>query len=114
MTSTARTAAIDHVGHGPRPESSASTTGTRRPAPLQGGVTVLASGRQPAGVCLVCAHDVAAGEGVTVSYRGRMLRFKCPECFARFRADPEPFLLGDTKGCCGGAHDHSPASEWTE
>lgn len=69
---------------------------------------------QAAGVCLVCGNDVAAGEGVAASYQGRTLRFKCPGCFTRFQADPEPFLAGHLGGCCGGAHDHSPASEWTQ
>lgn len=76
-------------------------------------LVVLDSGGQAAGVCLVCGNDIAAGEGVTASYRGRVLRFKCPGCFSRFQADPEPFLAGHTGGCCGGAHDHSPASEWS-
>lgn len=73
---------------------------------------VLDSRDQPAATCLVCGNDIAAGEGVTATYRGQTLRFKCPGCFSRFQADPEPFLAGHTGGCCGGAHDHSPASEW--
>lgn len=76
-------------------------------------LVVLESSGQAAGVCLVCGNDIAAGEGVTASYHGRVLRFKCPGCFARFQADPEPFLAGQTGGCCDGAHDHSPASEWS-
>lgn len=76
-------------------------------------LVTLDPGEQPAGVCLVCGNDIGAGEGITASYRGRVLRFKCPGCLSRFRADPEPFLAGHTAGCCGGSHDHSPASEWS-
>ena len=76
-------------------------------------VTVLDSSGQPAATCLVCGNDIPAGEGVTATYGDRLLRFKCPGCFSRFRADPEPFLSGHVAGCCGGAHDHSPASEWS-
>jgi len=75
-------------------------------------LVVLESRNQPAATCLVCGNEIPAGAGVTASYRGRTLRFKCPGCFARFQADPEPFLAGQTGGCCGGAHEHSPASEW--
>lgn len=75
-------------------------------------LVVLESSGQAAGECLVCGNDIAVGEGVTASYQGRILRFKCPGCFTRFQADPEPFLAGHAGGCCGGAHDHSPASEW--
>jgi len=76
-------------------------------------LVVLDSREQPAATCIVCGNDIPVGEGVTASYGGRVLRFKCPGCFARFEADPEPFLAGQTGGCCGGAHDHSPASEWS-
>ena len=73
---------------------------------------VLDSHDQQAATCVVCGNDIAAGQGVTASYRGRVLRCKCPGCFSRFQADPARFLAGQTGGCCGGAHDHSPASEW--
>jgi len=76
-------------------------------------LVVLNSADQPAATCLVCGNEIPAGEGVTASYRGRTLRFKCPGCVSRFEADPEPFLAGRTGGCCGGAHEHSPASEWS-
>ena len=76
-------------------------------------LVVLDSANQTAAVCLVCGNDVAAGEGVTAVYRGQTIRFKCPRCFSRFEANPEPFLAGQTGGCCGGAHDHSPATEWS-
>ena len=74
--------------------------------------TVIDSRGQPAATCLVCRNDIPAGEGVTATYRGQTLRFRCPDCFARFQADPTPFLTSQVGGCCGGAHDHSPASEW--
>ena len=73
---------------------------------------VLDSQDQPAGACAVCSNEVPAGQGITASYLGRILRFKCPGCFSRFQADPDRFLAGRSGGCCGGAHDHSPASEW--
>lgn len=75
-------------------------------------LVVLDSQGQPGATCVVCGNDIAAGQGVTASYLGRTLRFKCPGCFSRFQADPDRFLAGQTGGCCGGAHDHSPASEW--
>ena len=75
-------------------------------------LVVIDSRAQPAALCVVCGNDVGAGEGVTASYRGRILRFRCTGCLTRFQADPEPFLAGHTGGCCGGQHDHSPASEW--
>ncbi len=73
---------------------------------------VVDSGDQPAGLCVVCGNAVSLGEGVTALYRGQTLRFKCPGCYARFEAEPERFLAGEHQSCCGGAHDHSPASEW--
>ena len=73
---------------------------------------VIDSRDQPAASCVVCGNDIPAGEGVTARYQGRTLRFKCPGCYARFEADPEPYLAGRHAGCCGGEHDHSPASEW--
>lgn len=75
-------------------------------------LVVLESGDQPAGMCTVCGNDIAAGEGVTASYKGRTLRFKCPGCFVRFEFNPERFLAGQEEPGCGGTHDHSPASEW--
>ncbi|MBI2780169.1 MAG: hypothetical protein HYX55_00040 [Chloroflexi bacterium] len=70
------------------------------------------SRNQQAAVCIVCGNDVPAGEGVTASYRGQTLRFKCPSCYVRFQAAPERFLAGQPEPCCNGDHDHSPASEW--
>ncbi len=67
---------------------------------------------QDAASCVVCGNAIAAGDGVTASFHGRTLRFKCPGCFARFQADPELFLTGHPAGCCNGQHDHSPATEW--
>lgn len=75
-------------------------------------LVVLDSGVQPGASCVVCGNDIPAGQGITAAYRGRVLRFKCPGCFSRFQATPEAYLAGETGGCCGGEHDHSPASEW--
>lgn len=75
-------------------------------------LVVLESGDQPAGLCTVCGNEIPAGEGVTASYEGRTLRFKCPGCFVQFELNPERYLAGQGQTCCGGAHDHSPASEW--
>ena len=73
---------------------------------------VLSSRDEPGAVCVVCGNDIPAGEGITASYRGQTLRFKCPGCYSRFQTDPERFLAGGQDGCCNGEHDHSPASEW--
>ena len=81
--------------------------------PIAPEFTVLDSRDQPAASCVVCGNDIPAGEGITAQYQGRTLRFKCPGCYARFEADPEPYLTGHQTGCCNGEHDHSPASEWT-
>jgi len=75
-------------------------------------LVVLDSQDQPAAMCVVCGNDIAAGQGVTASYSGRILRSKCPGGFSRLPADRDRFLSGQIGGCCGGAHDHSPASEW--
>lgn len=75
-------------------------------------LVVLDSSDQPLAACTVCGNAVPAGEGVTASLDGHVLRFRCPGCFARFQADPDRYLTGPRGGCCGGAHDHSPASEW--
>lgn len=67
-------------------------------------LTVVDSSAQPAAECVVCGKPIAAGEGVTARYGERTLRFKCGGCYARFAADPEPYLLGMRPACCGG-HD---------
>lgn len=66
-----------------------------------------------AATCLVCGNEIPAGEGVTATYRGRIVRFRCPDCLARFEAEPERFLAGHPGGCCQGQPGQSPASEWT-
>jgi YHS domain-containing protein len=76
-------------------------------------LVVLESSDQPAAQCIVCGHDIPAGEGVTAAYQGRTYRFKCPRCLVSFELSPERFLAGPRALCCGGAHDHSPASEWS-
>ena len=78
----------------------------------QRALVVLDSADQLAAACTVCGNEVPAGEGVTASFGGQVLRFRCPGCFARFQADPDRYLSGQGGGCCGGAHDHSPVSEW--
>ena len=75
-------------------------------------LVVVHSQGQPSASCVVCGNIVPAGEGVTATYQGRTLRFRCPGCYSRFQADPERFLAGGQGGCCRGEHDHSPASEW--
>jgi len=70
------------------------------------------SRNEPAAPCVVCGNDILAGEGVTARYGDRTLRFKCPGCLTRFATDPERYLAGSQQSCCGGKHDHSPASEW--
>lgn len=77
-------------------------------------LVMLDSRDQPAASCVVCGNDVPADDGITASYQGRTLRFKCPGCYSRFQSDPERFLAGGPGGCCDGKHDHSPASEWRD
>ncbi len=76
------------------------------------GLIVLDSRDEPAASCVVCGNDISAGEGVTARYGDRTLRFKCPGCYTRFATDPGHYLAGQQQSCCGGKHDHSPASEW--
>jgi len=76
------------------------------------GLTVVDSRYQAAAHCVVCRNDVLAGEGVTAQYQGRLLRFRCPDCFARFELDPERYLSGHETGCCEPADSGSPPSEW--
>lgn len=65
----------------------------------------------PAAVtCLVCGNEIARGEGVTERFGGRVLRFKCPGCLSRFRADPDRYLGGGPASCCGG-EGHAGAAE---
>lgn len=54
----------------------------------------------PAAECVVCGKPIAAGEGLAVRHGERLLRFKCPGCYARFEADPAQFLAGGSTGCC--------------
>ena len=59
--------------------------------------------------CVVCGNEIASGAGVTARYGNRILRFKCPGCLARFRANPDRYLTGGPTSCCeqddGAAHD---------
>lgn len=75
-------------------------------------VVIRNSRLEPAATCLVCGNDIPAGEGLTALYGDRTLRFKCPGCLQRFEAEPQRYLAGEQASCCGGEHDHSPASEW--
>lgn len=77
-------------------------------------VLVLESDDQPAAHCIVCGHDIPAGEGVTAAYQGRTYRFRCSSCLVSFELNPDRFLASPGASCCGGTHDHSPASEWSE
>ena len=77
------------------------------------GLTLIDSRQAPAASCLVCGNDIPAGEGVSARYGDRTLRFKCPGCYARFAADPEPYLAGQTGGCCGDEHAGSSPGERT-
>jgi hypothetical protein len=57
--------------------------------------------------CPVCGNDLEPGEGVTAEWEGRVLRFRCLGCLARFEADPARYLAGHTDPC--GVQD-----EWDE
>lgn len=67
---------------------------------------------EPPARCLVCGNDIPSGEGLTMRYGDRTLRFKCPGCMTRFKADPERYLAGHEPSCCKDEPEHSPASEW--
>jgi hypothetical protein len=67
---------------------------------------------EPAARCVVCATEIGPGEGLTVRYGVRTLRFKCPGCLERFRVDPLRYLAGHASDCCHGATAASPSSEW--
>ena len=55
---------------------------------------VIDSTYEPAARCVVCANAIGPGEGLTVRYGVRSLRFKCPGCLERFRIDPLRYLAG--------------------
>jgi hypothetical protein len=67
---------------------------------------------EPAARCVVCGNDIPAGEGLTASFGDQTLRFKCPGCLGRFKADPTRYLGGHEAGCCGPEREGSPPSEW--
>ena len=59
-----------------------------------------AGGTEPVeGRCPVCGSGLKPGEGVTAEWQGRVLRFRCLGCLARFEADPGPYLAGHTDPC---------------
>lgn len=66
----------------------------------QTSIVIRNSRHEPAAHCPVCGKVVPAGEGLTVRYGERTLRFKCPGCLGRFEADPERYLAGGGGGCC--------------
>lgn len=77
-------------------------------------LVVLESAGQPASECEVCGSEIAAGQGLTVRSGDRTMRFSCPGCLARYRADPSQFFAGTEAACCHGQHAAaSPASEWS-
>jgi hypothetical protein len=76
-------------------------------------LVVVDSRHAPADRCLVCGSEVGAAEGIAARFGERTLRFKCPGCLNRFRADPGRYLSGHPGGCCrGDAVPGSPDSEW--
>lgn len=76
-------------------------------------LVVLESAGQPASECEVCGSEIAAGQGLTVRSGDLTMRFSCPGCLARYRADPTRFFTGSETACCDGSHPAtSPASEW--
>jgi len=76
-------------------------------------VHIVDSAYQPAARCVVCAGEIAEGEGFTARYRGHKLRLKCSNCVSRFQANPDRYLAAHPDGCCSENHaSGSPASEW--
>ena len=57
--------------------------------------------------CLVCGKEIPPGEGMSARYGDQILRFKCPGCLSRFRADPERYLSGGPSSCCTDEHEHA-------
>lgn len=55
--------------------------------------------------CIVCGKNIPAGGGVSTRLRGQILRFKCPGCLSRFRADPDRYLSGGPSACCDDEHE---------
>lgn len=63
--------------------------------------------------CLVCGNDIPTGEGLTATYGERTLRFKCPDCLARFETAPGRHLADSGTSCCKARHPSLPMSDWT-
>ena len=53
--------------------------------------------------CPTCGSALKPAEGVASEWNGRTIRFRCLGCLARFEADPDRYLAGDTEPC--GADD---------
>ena len=66
----------------------------------------------PGASCATCGQLVAPGEGIAAQFRGRMLRFRCHGCLARFAMDPDHYLEEGPAACCDGdaAHERASAS----
>lgn len=57
------------------------------------------SAGQPEDRCPTCGTALNPGEGVETEWSGRMIRFRCLGCLARFEADPVRYLAGNTEPC---------------
>lgn len=68
-------------------------------------LVVVESRVEAAATCIVCGKEIPADEGVTARFRGQTLRFKCPGCLTRFKADPDRFLSGGPSSCCDGEQE---------
>ena len=56
------------------------------------GAVFVDSAAQSDACCLVCGNDIAAGAGLSAEWQGRMLRFRCLGCLARFESNAERYL----------------------
>lgn len=79
--------------------------GARRVGRGSVGVTIaelelIDSSDQAAGPCVVCGSMVPAGAGVTARFHGRVLRFRCAGCLARFAVDPDHLPPDVPASCC--------------
>ena len=76
-------------------------------------VVIRSSAFEPAARCIVCGADIPPGDGLTARYGETTLRFRCPDCLARFEDDPNRYLAGHPQACCAhGDHADTPVSEW--
>jgi hypothetical protein len=75
-------------------------------------LVLIDSSQQPAGTCASCGQRIGAGEGITVHYGGRLLRFRCSGCLASFRSEPGRYIAAHDYCCSTSTCEESPASEW--